>query len=307
MGEPLLHPEFLSIVNYGVGLGLRMNVITNFVCMPEKIGIPELLNSGIDTLVLSYQTPSAKLFSLRKAPVPFVQYRNKLKEIIRFAKENKINTRRIEIHILQSFQFHLNCRVLEDYNLIEKTLAEFANWGESTEKKNNCQSGEDPAGFVRKFRRGRQHQDVFDIPLGNGIFAVLKRANTWANSLLPAACTVVLRSDGNCDMIRMSLGVFWDGRCTVCCQDFDAEICIGNAHRESLADIMKEEPLMRLMRMEEIRSLIHPLCRKCRGRVLLANKPFRMEKPIGAANKFFQYAHRAGKRLGSMRDILMRH
>ncbi len=307
MGEPLLHPEFLPIVNHGVGPGLRMNVITNFVCVPEKIGVPDLLNSGIDTLVLSYQTPSEKLFSLRKAPLSFVQYRNKLKEIIRFAKENKINTRRIEIHILQSFQFHLNCRLLEDYSLIEQTIAEFASWRESTERKNNRRADEDPAGIVRKFRRGRQHQDVFDIPLGNGIFAVLKRAGTWANSLLPIACTVALRLEGNCDEIRKSLGVFWDGRCTVCCQDFDSEVCIGNAHCQRLADMMKEGPLAHLMRMEELGRLVHPLCQKCRGRVLLANKPFRREKPIGAANRFFQYAHRAGERLGGMRNTLMRH
>lgn len=74
-----------------------------------------------------------------------------------------------------------------------------------------------------------------------------------------------------------------------------------------LADMMKEEPLAHLMRMEELGRLVHPLWQKCRGRVLLANKPFRIEKPIGAANGFFQCAHRAGERLGGMRNTLMRH
>lgn len=62
-----------------------------------------------------------------------------------------------------------------------------------------------------------------------------------------------------------------------------------------------------LMRMEELRSLHHPLCRKCRGWVRLKDKPFRMEKSIGATNRLLQYANRAGKRLEGMRDTLVRH
>lgn len=307
MGEPLLHPEFLSIVNYAVSIGLRTNVITNFLSVPEKVRIPALLNAGIDTLCLSYQTPSPESFALRKAPVTFEQYRKKLKDIIIHARDNKIKTRRIEVHILHSFHSHLNCSVVENYSLIEKTLNEFANWLGFDQKGNTDQLPDHIARMVKKFRRGRQHIDAVDIPFGHGIFAVLKRANTWANSLLPAECTVTSRSAAHCDAIRNSLGVFWDGRCTVCCQDFDAAIHIGNVHRQSLAEILGAAPLVRLMQMEHHKNLIHPFCQNCRGRVFRNQKAFRLEKPIGATNRLFQYVNRTGKRLSALGSKFLRN
>lgn len=90
---------------------------------------------------------------------------------------------------------------------------------------------------VKKFRRGKQYLDVFEIKIGSGVYVVLKRANTWANHLIPEKCTVLPQKRGHCGFFHSTFGVLWDGRCTVCCQDFDGQIFVGDASLSPIEEI----------------------------------------------------------------------
>lgn len=87
--------------------------------MPQRISPKELLTAGIDILCLSYQTPDKDSFESRRVNISFEKYFSRLEDILIFVRDNHIDTRRIEIHILQSLYNYLNVEVIDDYSLIE--------------------------------------------------------------------------------------------------------------------------------------------------------------------------------------------
>jgi len=298
MGEPLLHADFKGILKYAVDSGIRTNVITNMSLIPEKVTPEELLTAGIDTLCISYQTPDKRTFELRRAKISFERYYDKLKEILAYARGKQFNTFRIEIHILQSFYNFLNVEVVNDYSLIESTAIQLydilypRNLGISeTDFDKKMRSA------LRNFRHGNQYLDSFEIPIGQGIYVVLKRANTWANCLIPEGCAVLPRRKGHCGFFHSSLGVLWDGRCTVCCQDFNGHIFVGDAKLSPIEDIWKSKRLTHMREMEKKGLMVNEYCQVCKGKIQKNGHEFSVIKKHGVINKVFQLINRGKVKL----------
>jgi len=265
MREPLLHPNFKDILAYSISVGIRANVITNFLFIPERVSHEELLTIGIDTLVLSYQTPNESTFSHRKANISFEKYFNKLRDILTFLRDNPIKTRRVEIHLLQSLYNYINIEVANDYLLIESAILKLFEilHHNSAAGYRKC-LGKMIAKYARKFRRGKQYLDSFETEIGAGVYVVLKRANTWVNRLIPEDCRVFSQRNGNRGFFNSALGVLWDGRCTVCCQDFDCQIHVGDAKLNTIEEILEEDPFAELREMEKKGLLVNKFCQTCK-------------------------------------------
>jgi MoaA/NifB/PqqE/SkfB family radical SAM enzyme len=291
MGEPLLHPNFSEILKYAIDSGLKTNVITNFLLIEKRISIEELLNAGIDTLCLSYQTPDKDTFKTRRVKVSFDEYFNKLKEIIIYARDHNHKTNRIEIHILQSLHNRLNVEIVNDYSLIESGIMELFNVFHSNSLK---QKFDEKAlkKALNKFRRGKQYLDTYEINIGSGIYAVLKRANTWANNLIPEGCEVQPKERGNCGFFNNTLGIYWDGKCTVCCQDFDGSIYLGDAGSEALKDIITGDILADMQERNKKGDLTNDYCKICKGSISRDEHDISIIKNHGLINSGFKLANR---------------
>jgi len=299
MGEPTLHPQFLEILAYSINSGIKTNVITNFLLVPEKIAIEKLLKIGINTLCLSYQTPNEDTFRTRRVKKSFDDYSNKLIDILLFSINNKIMTRRIEIHLLQSLYNYLNVEIIKDYSLIEKSIMKIydALYPEGTiYLDKNCDKNT-IVKFIKNFKRGNQYQDTYEIQIGPNIYVELKRANTWANCLLPEGCEVEPQIKGHCEFFSSSLGILWNGRCTVCCQDFDGSIYVGDIKSCSMKDILENKTLMNMRKMENKGQLINMYCQICKGTIRRDGKKYSIIKNHGLINKSFNLANRVKARL----------
>jgi hypothetical protein len=294
MGEPLLHPNFKEILKYSIGSGIKTNVITNLLLVQKKISTEELLTAGIDTLCLSYQTPDKNSFQARRTKVSFDEYFNKLKEIISFARDNTHKTTRIEIHILQSLYNYLNVEIVNDYGLIESSIMQLCDILYS--KPHNSPGRKFNRKLVNKaiknFQRGKQYLDTFEIQIGPGIYAVLKRANTWANCLIPDGCEVKPEERGSCNFFNNTLGILWDGKCTVCCQDFDGSIYVGDAASMTIKDIITGDRLTYMRERNKNGELYNDYCKICRGAIRQNEQKFSMIKNHGLLNKGFNLANR---------------
>jgi|GEM_PF-1944236 len=299
MGEPLLHPNFKEIIKYSIKSGIKTNVITNFLLVPERIQTEELLTSGIDILCLSYQTPDVTTFTSRGSKILFEKYFNKLKEILIFIRDNPINTHRIEIHILHTFYNFLNVEIINDYSLIESVALELFNilYPRNSDMSRTVLDKTMITRSIKKFKRGKQYLDTFEIKIGSGVYIVLKRANTWANYLIPKDCTVSPQKRGHCSFFYSALGVLWDGRCTVCCQDFDGQIFVGNANLSPIENIWKSKRLMKIREMEKKGLMVNKFCQACKGKIEKNGHEFSIVKKQGWMNKFFQLANRAKVKL----------
>jgi MoaA/NifB/PqqE/SkfB family radical SAM enzyme len=299
MGEPLLHPQFVEILQYSINSGIKTNVITNFLLVPEKISIKKLLNIGIETLCLSYQTPNEVTFKTRRVNKSFDYYWCKLRDIILFSINNKINTSRIEIHILQSMYNHLNVEIVNDYSSIETAILKIYDtlYSDGALPVSKNYGKYDIVNSIKKFKRGNQYQDTFEIEMGPNIYVVLKRANTWANCLLPEDCEVEPQKKGHCGFYNSSLGVLWNGRCTVCCQDFNGSISVGDIKSLSIKDILNDTVLMSMRKMENKGLLIDSYCQICKGTIKRDNKKYSNIKYHGIVNTGFSLANRIKAKL----------
>ena len=294
MGEPLMHKNFIEILKYSIENGIKTNVITNYSLVPERISIKELLNAGIETLCLSYQTPDKDTFKTRRIKISFEDYFEKLKEILIFANNKKINTKRIEIYILQSLHNYLNVEIVNNYDLIESAIINlqkilYFDLGNSKHSDFNKRITKNA---IRKFKRGNQYQDEYKIQIAPKIHAVLKRANTWANCLLPEGCEVESQSKGHCRFFESSLGILWDGKCTVCCQDYNGAINIGNVKYSPIKDILESKTLMNMRKMEKKGQLINAYCQRCRGVIRKNGKKYSIIKNHGIIDSGLQLANR---------------
>lgn len=298
MGEPLMHPNFKEILKYSIELGIKTNVITNFSLVPRRISPKELLTAGIDILCLSYQTPDKDSFESRGTKISFEKYFNKLRDILIFVRDNYVNTRRIEIHILQSLYNYLNVEVINDYSLIELAVLKLF---DALYQNISCTSSVSHKKMisksVKKFRRGKQYLDAFEIKIGSGLYVVLKRANTWANHLIPEGCTVLPQNRGHCGFFHSTLGILWNGRCTVCCQDFDGHIFVGDAQVDRIESILKSERLSSMREMEKKGLMVNEYCQVCKGKIRKNGHDFSIIKKHGVINKFFQLIDRSKVKL----------
>jgi MoaA/NifB/PqqE/SkfB family radical SAM enzyme len=301
MGEPLMHPRFAEILQYSIESGIKTNVITNFLLVPEKITIEKLLNAGIEILCLSYQTPNETTFKTRRVKTGFDEYSNKLGDILFFAKNNKIKTRRIEIHILQSIYNYLNVKIVDDYDLIKDAIIklhdilhpnDYIPVNKNYDKRTIFKS-------INNFKRGNQYKDTYEIKIESNIYVVLKRANTWANRLIPEGCTVAPRKKGKCSFFHNSLGVLWNGDCTICCQDFNGSISIGNAVSSAIEDIIKSEALLTMREKEKMNQISNKYCQICKGTIKRNGRKFSIVKDHGPINKGFQIASRIKGKLAN--------
>jgi MoaA/NifB/PqqE/SkfB family radical SAM enzyme len=301
MGEPLIHPNFKEILNYSISSGIKTNVITNFLLVQKKITIKELLSAGIDTLCLSYQTPDKNSFLMRHTKVPFDEYFNKLEEIISFARDNYHKTNRIEIHILQSLYNYLNVEIVNDYSLIESSIIELCDvLNFNPLKSSNRKFGrKDLTKALKSFQRGKQYLDTFEIQIGSGIYAVLKRANTWANCLVPKDCEIEPKERTSCGFFNNTLGILWDGKCTVCCQDFNGSIYIGNAASKPIKDIIMGDRLTYFREKNKKSQLCIDYCKNCKGIIKRDAHNFSIIKNHGLMNKAFQLANRIKVKLNN--------
>lgn len=66
---------------------------------------------------------------------------------------------------------------------------------------------------------------------------------------------------GTCFKFWQGLHIYWDGRVTCCCWDYDGKCIVGDAKKESLEEIWNSK------KMKELRKMIHPFCIKCTERM----------------------------------------
>ncbi|HKC11959.1 MAG TPA: radical SAM protein, partial [Vicinamibacteria bacterium] len=101
MGEPMLHPDLVEIVDRAERQGVGIELNTNCGLITEE-RVDGLYRAGLTNLILSYQTPDPDSFKTRKAPrLVFDEYRDK----VRLAVERKVALRartNIEIDIMNT-------------------------------------------------------------------------------------------------------------------------------------------------------------------------------------------------------------
>lgn len=263
MGEPFLHPEIIDIVNYATERGINLHVITNGSLLSDKnlIGV---MRGGLKSLLISYHTPDEKSFNCLRGTtrIDYFRYLEGIKRAIEL-KINKGFQTRIIINLMFSGDNPFRIpRVIDTFESLEAIINRWIDIIKDI-------TGTIPAvpfrDFINKLKNEFSYYNYLEIFPGIEISVGL--VYRWANwLLLNQGVNVKPSLSGSCNMVNERLMILWDGKCTLCCGDYDGKMVVGNANIESLEKIWCENAAEIRNGMKE-HILINPLCQQCMGEI----------------------------------------
>jgi radical SAM protein with 4Fe4S-binding SPASM domain len=104
--------------------------------------------------------------------------------------------------------------------------------------------------------------------LAPGLFLSRERQFTW-----PHAATSESGDRGTCRGLRDHIAILVDGTVVPCCLDAEADIALGNIHRQGLEEILGSPRASRMREGLRNQQLIEALCRRCDYRLRFLSKP----------------------------------
>ena len=273
MGEPLLYPYLFEVIEYAKTKGIELILFTNGGLLTEQ-SIDRLIELELRFLVLSLQTPSRELFSLRDAPIPYEAYLETIRKVIKRKVERGALYPRIEVHFLNTkLTRPKGIRVIDDNRQTKEVALSWLDFAHQLAREFHIvpkNSSSHDLEHLLDLRGGEEYLEILE-----GVNLVFKGTTTFANYLLEPGIEIIGAEKGYCpvDAPYKQLGILWNGDCTCCCLDFDGRINIGNAAQESLEDIWFGAKIERIRRAMNKGVLIEPLCQRCRGTPLNAMTP----------------------------------
>ena len=104
--------------------------------------------------------------------------------------------------------------------------------------------------------------------------------------------TVEPNKKGACGFFDSSFGILWDGKCTVCCQDFNGSIFIGDVKTSPIKKIINGDLLNNMRKMEKKSQLVNKYCQVYKGTIMKDSQKISIIKDHGLLSKTFRFANR---------------
>ena len=223
-GEPMMHPWLGDILSIAHQNGLKVNLTTNAVLLPEK-----------QQLLLGETAPRQISLSLHSFDANIMHDRN-----FRSYLENAIDFART-------------------FTLTSPGYISFRLWnldGETT-RGQNAQNDVILETLASFFPRPWV-QNTWGFRLCDRVFVHYAEKFDWPDLALEE------RSDcGTCRALKDQIAVLSDGTVVPCCLDHEGDIALGNLFSQNLPEILDDTPAKSLLSGFSARKLSHPLCRRC--------------------------------------------
>jgi MoaA/NifB/PqqE/SkfB family radical SAM enzyme len=260
MGEPMLHPDLLAIVERAESLGVAIELNTNCGLISEQ-KIDGLFRAGLTNLILSYQTPDLESFKTRKAPrLLFDEYRDK----VRLAVERKVALgarTNIEIDIMNTKHAE-GFTIVSDDEAAQVFLEDWIGFCQGLE----ARYGLAPRAHDRQAIRARRFLDQDEngsrYTLLDGVRLIWKRCHTWGNVVGPHH--VVDVPDTYCPAPYDQLVIHWNGDVVACCTDYEGRTKHANVFAQSIESVWTGEVLKQRKR-DMLAGRLLDVCAKCQG------------------------------------------
>jgi MoaA/NifB/PqqE/SkfB family radical SAM enzyme len=260
MGEPMLHPDLVAIVEKAERLGVGIELNTNCgLITPDTI--EGLYRAGLTNLILSYQTPDAGSFKTRKAPrLVFDDYRDK----VRLAVERKVALSArttLEIDIM-------NTKYADGYRIVsedEQALAFLEDWiafAQRLERRHGLVPRAHDWDRIRSFRFLDQDENGSRYPILEGVHLIWKRCHSWGNVI--GAHHVAEVKDTYCPAPYDQFVIQWNGDVVSCCTDYEGRTKTANVFAQSIESIWTGEVLKERKR-DMLEGRLLDVCAKCQG------------------------------------------
>jgi glycosyltransferase involved in cell wall biosynthesis len=284
-GEPLLYPMLSTAIQYCESAGLKVDICTNGLLLtPEKY--QELLDCGLNHLIISLHNLSEESFACRGVKLPFSSYLDNILSIFNYHVKTKIN-KPMTIFLLFSPKEWISNEVwkipaiIKDTENATRNFSYFSDLLSSIAKKNGAEFLLKEEHFDSELSRmtGLNYQPQ-NIPVVDNINLRLVPLHP------PSPFSEIMKqmkgesmkdfsrlkvAEGICRYIKIpSISV--DGQVTPCCQaayfleDELKDLVIGKVSRaSSLSTIFNSSKYKAMIDGFRLNIVINQLCQECMG------------------------------------------
>ena len=225
-GEPFLHPKIFEFLEYAVGRGFHIGIVSNGTPFTEERA-ERLAGTGIDFMQFSFAGWDKESYETTYVGGKFEQVTQNLRHIADALQKKRSRTQ-LTVKAVTS---------TDSSDFVRKTQEFLDNLG-----------------------------DFRVLPVTpNNFGGTMKIGKYDEETELYSYRDVKHSSLSVCKILTQSVGIYFDGRVTACgCYDSNGQLEIGNITQESLKDIMQGKKFRRILKAFEKGSVGHiPLCNKC--------------------------------------------
>jgi hypothetical protein len=259
MGEPFLNPQVFEFIRFAKENNLKLSLITNGALLKNELA-DEFLALPLtreDSLLISFLAPNATAFALRKAgALTFQEYKEGVFRFIRRRQEE-----RAKFEVVLMYLVNISSDVVDTPGLITEASGVL---GVLDELKEFTRPKIPRASDIERAIKNCQELKIELLP---GVYFNLKWLTNWGKAILPEGLKVVPSARGYCSYPFESLGIFWDGRVTLCCDDYNAELVVGDVKESSLSQAFYSEKAEQIRSEMNKGSLLMSRCQLCQGKV----------------------------------------
>jgi MoaA/NifB/PqqE/SkfB family radical SAM enzyme len=209
-GEPFLHPKIVEFVKYTKAKGLIVHITNNGLAIKDR-QIEEILETGVDSLIFSFQGATKKQYELMRDNNRYDELKANVLKMV----EKRGTNEKPFIHISST---------MTDES--EKEIAHFADyWSKIV----------DSVG-IGKTNLSRLDGLQMESSEAAEKLRIVKKQETIKKYYSP------------CTEVYQKLSVNWDGKISCCCGDFDNFLLVGDINKTSLEKIWENSYELKVFR-----------------------------------------------------------
>lgn len=263
MGEPLLHPQFFSVLDHARSLKLPIGLTTNGALLKPDT-IERLAGRDLHQIDVSVQTPDEESFqATRGCRVDFTKYRNGLLDLLAASQVRPVppifKIRMMTTRFAGKMRDHLGIPdFMGSSRALRNTVME---WTEAVYQRLEL----DP-GRLKRLRERVKKIRIHGwnvIEIAPKIFIETYVLTDWGNAFLNDG--IIEAEHGYCFGMRDHFAILYTGDVVLCCVDYDGKTAVGNLKDSPLIDILRCPELEIIMQGFRRSRLVHPHCRRCLG------------------------------------------
>jgi hypothetical protein len=267
MGEPTLHRGLLEAVRYIKERGLAIQLTTTGSLLTLK-KMEDLLDSGVDHILFSAQTPDAESFSLRGVRMDFERYKQRVVSCIAYALSRPSNTSITLSFLVTPLKMLMPTKKMSTINDKRALTKHFAGWLDDILAE--CSSSpigraiiDNREGVIDGLQQMRmlgwnkldvtEHFALETRVLGDWVHDGLTCDKIWGARY------------GSCEGLTEHLGILWNGDMVFCCVDYEGKTTFGNVRHERIATALQKSVVQKSLDGFRNYRVEHEYCKRCLG------------------------------------------
>jgi radical SAM protein with 4Fe4S-binding SPASM domain len=271
MGEPFLHPQVFEFINFAKENSIKLSLITNGGLLSEE-NTDKMFSLNLskdDSLLISCLISNASSFKLRGSKgIDYASYEKGITDLLEKKQEKGSEIKIIVLYLINVFNDIIKVPgLIVDANGVLEIIKGWYNFSQGLQRKLNSEINlKLPA--KSSIENSIKRKMGFELEFLPGTFLGFKWLTNWGKVILPEGFKVIPSRYGFCSHPFESTGIFWNGDITLCCDDYNGELVVGNVRDKTIDEILNGEKAQRIRTAMEKGILLSSRCQNCQGTIV---------------------------------------